>query len=83
MKIYIKDNLIDMETIKDLKSKFIITYNENDKYDILLNGTELTFQSTTVQCGHWLEKANVNFSDIIDVILCEIFNSECCVDLKI
>lgn len=79
-KLYIKSNIIDINTLRDLKSKYDIVYTYSRDVSIHLDGNIISFNDTEIDCSHWINKMKVDnsikLSDILDLITIELDSEE-------
>jgi hypothetical protein len=59
MKLYVSSNLVDIELLKELKSKFIVVFKDSRDVDIRFNGNILSYKDNEIDI---LEIANEKVS---------------------
>lgn len=80
MKLYIDSNIININLLKDLKSKFTVVFEDSADIKLKLKNNILTFYNIEVDCSHWIEKIeegnlDLSLSDLIDRMLIEFSSS--------
>lgn len=81
MKIYIKDKLINLDLLRDLKNNYQVVYKDDSNIRLKLHNNILTVDYIEIDCSSWIEKieqgnTNISLSSLIDTILIEFNNSE-------
>ena len=76
MKIYVKDQIIDIRLLKDLKERFTVVFEDDRDIKLKLNGNIVSINSVDMDCSHWIEKikegnTELSLSELIDRILIE------------
>lgn len=80
MRICIKNNVIDIKLLKDLKSKFEVQFEETIDIRLILDGHVVTYidnfgEYIEVDCSNWIDKIlndksnKITFSEVIEQII--------------
>lgn len=80
MKLYIKKDVININLLKDLKSKFKVVFEDSNDIKLRLKDNVLSINDIEVDCSHWIERieegyTELSLSDLIDRMLIEISSS--------
>lgn len=80
MKLYIKSNVIDINVLRDLKSRFEVQFKETKDTYLTLDGYILSYvdkedEDFEIDCSHWIKKIiskelkDISLSEVIDQLL--------------
>lgn len=76
MKLYVDERIININVLRDLKSKFRVVFEDSYDVKIKLKNNILSIDEIDVDCGHWIEQIeagnlDLRLSDLIDRVLIE------------
>lgn len=80
MKLYIANDIININLLKDLKTKFNVVFEDGPDVKVKLKNNILSFSNIEVDCSHWIEKIeegnlDLSLSDLIDRMMIEFSGS--------